>query len=181
MNLLDGTKDFSGNWINLDSNKWTDDGTYKDLVVKKRANAQWQGVYKTLTATINGAFTFSAYVKGAGTGTTITRFIFVNGTENMSLRKTWTSAFDWTRDSATLNLNANDVVFARYEISVVGSGSTLWTAGHKWEEGSIATPWMPSFSEVTAEDYPSYNGTYTDNNSNEQSTDPEKYSWKKIE
>lgn len=181
LNLLDGTKDFSGNWINLDSNKWTDDGTYKDLVVKKRTNAQWQGVYKPLTATIDGAYTFSAYVKGVGTGTTIIRSIWVNGKENLSLRKNWTSAFDWTRDSATLNLNANDVVFARYEISVVGSGSTLWTAGHKWEHGSIATPWMPSFSEVTAEDYPSYIGTYTDNDSNTQSTDPEKYTWKKIE
>ena len=40
---------------------------------------------------------------------------------------------------------------------------------------------MPSFSEATAEDYPSYIGTYTDNKSNEQSTDPEKYTWKKIE
>ena len=40
---------------------------------------------------------------------------------------------------------------------------------------------MPSFSEAKAEDYPSYIGTYTDNKSNEQSTDPEKYTWKKIE
>ncbi|ASZ71383.1 major tail extension protein [Lactococcus phage 56003] len=51
----------------------------------------------------------------------------------------------------------------------------------KLEEGSTATPWLPSSSEVTAEDYPSYIGTYTDKNSNEQSTDPEKYTWKKIE
>ena len=50
----------------------------------------------------------------------------------------------------------------------------------KIEEGSTATPWMPSASEVKAEDYPSYIGTYTDNKSNEQSTDPEKYTWKKI-
>ena len=51
----------------------------------------------------------------------------------------------------------------------------------KLEIGSTDTPWIPSSSEVTAEDYPSYIGTYTDNNSNEQSTDPEKYTWKKIE
>ena len=71
-----------------------------------------------------------------------------------------------------------DVVYAKYEIT---GGGALWTAGHKWEEGSIATPWMPSFSEATAEDYPRYIGTYTDNNSNEQSTDPLKYTWEKIE
>ena len=51
----------------------------------------------------------------------------------------------------------------------------------KLEPGSTATPYMPSSSEVTASDYPSYIGTYTDNNSNEQSTDPLKYTWKKIE
>jgi hypothetical protein len=51
----------------------------------------------------------------------------------------------------------------------------------KLEIGSTATPYMPSFSEVKAEDYPSYIGTYTDNKSNEQSTDPEKYTWEKIE
>lgn len=51
----------------------------------------------------------------------------------------------------------------------------------KLEPGSTATPYMASPSEVTAEDYPSYIGTYTDNNSNEQSTDPARYSWKKIE
>ena len=51
----------------------------------------------------------------------------------------------------------------------------------KLEPGSTATPWTPSSSEVTAEDYPSYIGTYTDKKTNEQSTDPEKYTWKKIE
>ena len=51
----------------------------------------------------------------------------------------------------------------------------------KVEEGSTATPWMPSFSEAKAEDYPSYIGTYTDSDSNTQSTDPEKYVWKKID
>lgn len=180
MNLLDGTRDFSGSWTNLDSNKWTDDGTYKDVFVKKRTSAQWQGVYKALTATISGNFTFSAYVKGAGTGTTIIRSVLVNGVEKSNLRRTWTSSFDWTRDFVTLNLNANDVVFARYEISVVGTNSILWTAGHKWEQGSSATPYMPSSSEVTTADYPSYIGTYTGKIADGQSTDPVKYNWKKI-
>ena len=46
---------------------------------------------------------------------------------------------------------------------------------------STATPWMPSFSEVKTSDYPSYIGTYTDNDPNNQSTDPARYSWEKIE
>ena len=180
MNLLDGTRDFTGTWTNLDSNKWTDDGTYKGVFVKKRTDIQWQGVYKTLTATINGAFTFSAYVKGAGTGTTIIRSVWVNGVEKTNLRRTWTSAFDWTRDSVTLNLNANDVVFARYEISVVGTNSALWTAGHKWEQGSTATPWLPSATEVTPSDYPNYTGWYIGKIADGQSLDPTKYNWEII-
>ena len=50
----------------------------------------------------------------------------------------------------------------------------------KIEEGSTATPWMPSFSEATVEDYPSYIGSYTDNKSTEQSTNPDRYKWEKI-
>ena len=50
----------------------------------------------------------------------------------------------------------------------------------KVEEGSTATPWMPSSSEAKVEDYPSYIGSYTDNKSTEQSTNPDRYKWKKI-
>ena len=89
--------------------------------------------------------------------------------------------FDWLRDSFTVTLNTGDTVSARFDITGSSAGVALWTAGHKWESGSTATPYMPSFSEAIKSDYPSYIGTYTDNNSNEQSTSPEKYSWKKIE
>ncbi|AHC94237.1 tail-host specificity protein [Lactococcus phage phiL47] len=46
----------------------------------------------------------------------------------------------------------------------------------KLELGSIATPHMPSASEVTTNDYPSYRGEYSDF-SDTASTDPSKYSW----
>ena len=48
----------------------------------------------------------------------------------------------------------------------------------KIEEGSIATSWMPSASEVKDSDYPTYIGTYTDH-SQSTSNDPTKYTWKK--
>lgn len=181
LNLIDGTKDFSGNWSWNDVS--TNDGTYKGLTVKKRTG-QWGGIYKTFTVPKDGNYTFSAYVKGAGTGTKFVRVVMINGVEKYNLEKTWDSAFDWTRDSITFSakdIKAGDQIAVSYNISSLGTNLALWTAGHKWEEGSTATPWMPSFSEVTASDYPSYIGTYTDNNPNEQSTDPEKYTWKKIE
>ena len=177
LNLLDGTKDFSGYWVNADS--WVTDGTYKGLTVKKRT-AQWNGIYKPLTVPKDGEYTFSSYVKSSGSAADVYRYVYVNDS-NVAPNKLMGNDFDWLRDSVTVNLKADDTVHVKYEITGSGSDSILWNAGHKWEEGSTATPWMPSASELTAEDYPSYIGTYTDNNSNEQSTDPEKYNWKKIE
>ena len=187
LNLIDGTKDFSGDWRN--SSSWDNDGTYKGLTVKKRT-AKWFGIHKiftvpksiTFTASKDGVYTFSADVKSSGSSANINRIVQKNGTDDWGdgVYKVLGNNFDWLRDSVTVTLKEGDNASVRYEISGDGKDSILWTAGHKWEEGSIATPWMPSASEVKAEDYPSYIGTYTDNNSNEQSTDPEKYTWKKI-
>ena len=46
----------------------------------------------------------------------------------------------------------------------------------KVEEGSVATPYMPSATEVTTADWPKYVGTYVDTNPT-SSTDPSKYGW----
>lgn len=66
------------------------------------------------------------------------------------------------------------------------AGELSWTNGGdtgtysyckaKLEEGSTATPYMPSSSEVTTADWPKYVGTYVDTNP-VSSTDPSKYVW----
>jgi hypothetical protein len=141
-NLLNGTKDFSGTWAN--SSVWVTDGTYKGLTVKKRTG-QWNGIYKTFIAPKDGTYTFSAYIKSSGNKANIMRYGGVNSTSSQGIiQKLIGNNFDWTRDSVTLNLKANDSVWARYEISDTGTDSILWTAGHKWEQWSIATPWTPA-------------------------------------
>ena len=93
-------------------------------------------------------------------------------------------ANQWTKVSAvltskeTLPDDSTQVVYLSG--MPTANGNSLTIKNVKLEQGSTATPYMPSASGVTAEDYPSYIGTYTDNNSNEQSTDPARYSWKKI-
>lgn len=177
LNLLDGTKDFSGFWSY--AGDWQNDGTYKGLTVKKRTG-QWQGLYKTFTAQKDGVYTFSAYVKGSGSTATIYRFVNcwdINGNEKwLALNTFMGNSFDWLRDSFTVNLKTGDTLNPRYEISGAGTDSIVWTAGHKWEEGSVATPHMPSSSEVTTADWPKYVGTYVDTNQT-SSTEPSKYDW----
>ena len=95
------------------------------------------------------------------------------------------SANQWTKVSCILTSKEtlpDDLSQVVYLIGMPPTnGNWLIIKNIKLEQGSVVTPYMPSFSEVTAEDYPSYIGTYSDNNSNEQSTDPSKYTWRKIE
>lgn len=141
-NLLYGTRDFSGTWVNV--NGWITDGTYKGLTVKKRT-AQWGGVYKTFTAPKDADYTFSAYVKGSGSTASIYRQVNINGGVNGSVvpNKLIGNTFDWLRDSFKVTLKAGDIIYAKYEISSTATDSILWTSGHKWGKGSTAT-WSPA-------------------------------------
>lgn len=179
LNLLDGTKDFSGQWTY--SELATDDGTYKGLTVKKRTS-QWGGIFKKFTVSKNSDYTFSGFVKGAGIGTKFVRVVLINGVEKGNLEKIWDSAFSWTRDSITFSakdIKVGDQIVVRYEILALGTNPAIWNAGHKWEEGSIATPYMPSAGEVTTADWPSYFGQYTDF-TKVDSKNPSDYHWSPI-
>ena len=174
LNLIDGTKDFSGQWIYSELS--ADDGTYKGLKVKKRTD-QWGGVFKIFKVPKNSDYTFSGFVKGAGIGAKFVRVVIINGVEKHSLEKTWDSAFSWTRDSITFSakdIKAGDEIAVSYNISALGTNPAVWTAGHKWEECPIATPYMPSAREVTVEDYPKYVGFSNSIKPNKKSSD---YNW----
>lgn len=173
LNLLDGTKDFSGTWINSDS--WATDGTYKGLTVKKRTG-KWLGIYKSFTAPKDGKYKFSTYIKSSGDANVI-GVVFINGVT--AFTNSLGNNFDWNRHSVTIDLKAGDIAFSRYEISTSNTNCILWVAGYKLEEGSIATPYMPSSTEATTADYPSYIGQYTDF-TQADSTNPSDYTWSLI-
>lgn len=161
LNLIDGTKDFSGTWTNSDN--WVTDGTYKGLTVKKRTG-QWNGIYKTFTAPKDGTYTFSAYVKSSGNSAYVIRFGGINTSDSQgALQKDLGNNFDWIRDTVTVNLKANDTAWIKYEISGTGADSIVWNAGHKWEQGSTSTPYMQSASEVTT--YVGFSNTIKTNKS----------------
>lgn len=160
LNLLDGTKDFSGDWQRPWG--WVNDGTYKGLTVKKKTEA-WNGIFKVFTAPKDGTYTFSGYVKSSGNNANIYRYIDIwdiNGKQRWEEHGNALigNNFDWLRDHYTLNLKTGDTIWPRYEMTGSGTDSALWTAGHKLEEGPIATPWMPSATEVTTADISEYFG-----------------------
>ena len=171
LNLLDGTKDFSGNWDNASG--WVTDGTYKGLTVKKRTG-KGPGIFKVFTVPTDGTYTFSSYLKSSGNGGTIRRWVNRNLSDGQTTTINMDSNFDWKVDTFSMFLKAGDIAFVRYEITSDGTGLDIWTAGHKWEKGSIATPWMPSASEVTINDYPKYVGFSNIIKPNKKSSD---YNW----
>ena len=137
-------------------------------------------------------YTFSFYVKGKGTVKTYIHPSLIDTSSNKSFADgkvikpnqdgnyTWTLTNEWVRHTYTFTTKSSITEDQRI-LFRLPTGSSVDICLPKLESGSTATPWMPSFSEVKAEDYPSYIGTYTDNKSNEQSTDPARYTWKKIE
>lgn len=136
-------------------------------------------------------YTFSFYVRGKGTVRTFIHPSLIDTSSptyaDGKLIKpepdgsyTWTLTDEWVRHTYTFTTKSS-ITEDQYILFMLSPGNSVDICLPKLEKGSTATPWMPLASEAKAEDYPSYIGTYTDNNSNEQSTDPEKYTWKKIE
>ena len=146
LNLLDGTKDFSGHWERTVD--WINDGTYRGLTVKKKT-AQWNGIYKTFTAPESGVYTFSAYVKSSGNNANVFRYVETSAGRKVP-EKFMGNNFDWLRDSFSVVLKANDTISARYEKTGSDTDSALWTAGHKWEEIMLITD---DFTTI----YPNFN------------------------
>ena len=155
LNLLDGTKDFSGKWSNLGG--WSNDGTYKGLTVKKQTG-KGSGFYKAWKVPTDGTYTFSSYLKSSGKGGTIRRWVNVNQSDKQTTTIDMDSNFDWKVDTFSISLKTGDTAFVRYEIISNGAGLDIWNAGHKWEYGSTATPYVPSASEVTTADISEYFG-----------------------
>lgn len=151
LNLLDGTKDFSGDWWLSDRSE--NDGTYKGLTVKK---GEGPGITKQFIAPKDGVYTFSAYVKGSGDSADIHRHVTLNNVSGKVVPiKSMGNNFDWLRDSFQVTLKEGDKIYAQYNVD--GSG-VLRNAGHKWEEGSFATPYIQSANEVTTADISEYFG-----------------------
>ncbi|WP_421831120.1 hypothetical protein [Lactococcus lactis] len=167
LNLLDGTKDFSGTWIK--SSSWVTDGTYKGLTVKTQ-NAAWTPISKKFTVSTPGTYTISEYIRNTGSSN-VRSYLNLNGSTVDA--KDDGNSFDWKRVSFTRALSAGDVISLETHNGTTGQISV---AGYKLENGLVSTPYMQSASEVTTADWPSYIGQYTDF-TQADNTNPSNYVW----
>ena len=185
----DGGNDLSGS-IRIDpATQKTQDGDFKYLTYRpNRDVVDWFRFFLIPEADTpnmtkvavkpNTNYTFSAWLKGTGQHVIHAYKGWTSSPPSASQRVNLTP--DWKLYTFTVT-SSNAIPGENVQFFIrSGNGTEISLKKPKVEEGSIATPWMPSFREVTAEDYPSYIGTYTDNDSNTQSTNPERYTWKKI-
>lgn len=169
LNLLDGTMGFNGAWEVGSS--VTSDGFKGNLLVKSQSSSG-VGIFKRYIATKDGDYTFSTWVS-ATAGRSPSIIIGKNRVQQASVALPNT-AFDWFRVTYTLkNVKSGDEITGRIDKfgDVFGKVSV---AGHKWEYGSVATPYIPSASEVTTADYPKYVGFSNIIKPNKTSSD---YKW----
>ena len=185
----DGGNDLSGSIRIVPATQKTQDGDFKYLTYKQdKGDIDWFRFFlipeistpnmTKVAVKPNTKYTFSVWLKGTGQHMIYAYKGWVSSSESgsqiINLTSDW-KIYTFTVTSSNVIPTDNVQFFIRS-----GNGTEINLKKPKIEEGSTATPWMPSFSEATAEDYPSYIGTYIDNDSNTQSTDPEKYTWKKI-
>lgn len=147
LNLLDGTKDFSGDWINAGS--WATDGTYKGLTVKTQ-NVAWTPISKKFTVSTPGTYVISEYVRNTGTSQVVS-YLTINGSIVDQINNG--SNFDWKRVSFARAVSAGDVISLDTHN---GTTRQISVAGYKIENSLVSTPYMPSSREVKPADYPSY-------------------------
>lgn len=149
-----------------------------------KGQSGWRSPSGSFSVVGGTTYTVSAYVKNNGTETIrLGLYLGVSAQPSGSSPKYLTTYQDVKPSKDFVLYTQNIEVPAGYSYGwsyVYTETITIsadWSfAGLKVEAGETQTPWMPHESEVTSKDYPTYIGTYTDENEN-SSTNPADYTW----
>lgn len=203
LNLLDGTKDFKprsagNNTPNQNTGEiyFTQNKTVADLFkagdyitisydiefLNTDLYSSSENVF-TQIQMYGGGFTWLSQVKAKNIdGKFYTRDTFKSSVyvENPTHKVTVSRTIQLTQDFITANATVNRVHYL-YNFIPVGANTNLTNLKIEPAKdlNSIATPYMPSASEVTTADWPSYIGQYTDF-TQADSTNPSDYTWSLI-
>lgn len=125
----------------------------------------------------NSKYTFSFWAKGTGEHT-VTSYDHWTTPSNIVTNFTLTN--EWKYYSFTVTSSATiPVKNVEFFLRSLATGTEINLKKPKVEQGSTATPYMPSASEVATADWPSYIGQYTDF-TQADSTNPSDYTWSLI-
>lgn len=152
-NLLQGTRDFSGDWLYLD--RWTKTGdTYHGLSVIE-TNVDWFGAAEFSPVKKGETYTFSLFARyTSGTGSSTIYVRLDSDPENgFTLAQTnpTHSAFyldtNWKKCSITFTATTDGYIKPRMERSNDNT-NTLQVCGFMLEKGTVAHDWSPAPDDV---------------------------------
>lgn len=140
-NMLVGTKDWSGDWQNLNNGVVTTD-TYMGCVVFRQV-LRWGQTGQNIELQ-PGTYTFSVWVKSDVSGLNLN--VYLTEAQWKRVRSTT----EWQRVSLTFTLTAAGTYRPRLEKQDAGN-DVFYMAGYKLEEGANDAPtWSPHPSEMVA-------------------------------
>ncbi|WP_105115127.1 phage tail spike protein [Streptococcus suis] len=150
-NLLTGTTDFSGSWLN--SYSWTREAEkYRGLTVMSRSG-EWLGISQAYASEINETYTFSCYIKSSVETDTVICYFAHPITGNpaaVSINSRSISVSNvWKRISVTFSVTRAGNIFPRIER--FDKNARVYIAGLKLERGTVATDWSHSDEDLRSE------------------------------
>ena len=155
VNLLQGTRDFSGNnWLNFGTNWAKTDETYNGLSVVE-TTGDWSGVSQYYQVKQGETYTFSLYARyTSGTGTS-NFYIGLNsnpenGYKNAQVDNgalTCSLDTNWKKYSITFTAKADGYIKPRMERTNANK-NVLRVCGFMLEKGTVAHDWSPAPSDM---------------------------------
>ncbi|WP_231126146.1 hypothetical protein [Limosilactobacillus reuteri] len=153
INLLQGTKDFSGSWRNWSNDQmwkhdgWVDPNGNQAVVQEKQA---WSGYYqpKWLDA---GTYTFSCYYYITGADTRVFVYTNPNGGDNLMSLTPTSKELDATKNrwnKAEFTFTVAKAGNSALRIETNNNGSSLHVGSYKLEKGDHATPWTANPQDI---------------------------------
>lgn len=156
-NLLQGTRDFSGDWLNLGTIFTKTGDTYNGLSVIE-TNADWNGVGKYYQVKQGETYTFSLFARyTSGTGSSGIYVMLNNNPEN-GFTQAWVDNpqggysldTNWKKCRITFTATTDGYIKPRMERGVSNT-NTLQICGYMLEKGTIAHEWQPAPEDIQSQ------------------------------
>lgn len=155
-NLLQGTRDFSGDWLNLGTAFTKTGDTYNGLSVIE-TNVNWNGVGKFYPVKKGETYTFSLFARyTSGTGSSGIYVMLNNNPEN-GFTQAWVDNTkggysldtNWKKCRITFTATTDGYIKPRMKRGVSNT-NTLQLCGYMLEKGTIAHDWSPAPEDTDA-------------------------------